>query len=137
MTDDASGRIQIDSDWKKEAQREKERLAEAEKAAEQAGPAQERGPAGAANVLDIINLLATNAAIGLGGYQAPDGQRIPPDLAMAKYHIDLLVVFGEKTKGNLSEDEKKVLDGVVHELRMAFVEIVQQVQAAATKPPTA
>lgn len=133
MTDDKAGRIQVDSDWKQEAQREKERLAAAEQEAlDKAG-----GPEGPPGVLDIINLLATNAAIGLGGYAAPDGQRIPPDLAMAKFHIDLLAVFEEKTRGNLTPEEKQTVDGVTHELRMAFVGMVSHLQSAGKQPPTA
>ena len=40
------------------------------------------------------------------------------------HHIDLLDVLEEKTKGNLSDDEKRVLDTVLYELRMQYVQVV-------------
>jgi hypothetical protein len=45
---------------------------------------------------------------------------------MAKHHIDSLAVLEEKTKGNLSEEEKKMLDAALYETRMRFVSIAQQ-----------
>ncbi|MCH7592331.1 MAG: DUF1844 domain-containing protein, partial [Planctomycetes bacterium] len=68
-------------------------------------------------------LIAMQAAVGLGGYQGPGGDRIPPNPEAAKFHIDLLEVLQEKTKGNLSDEETKVLDSVLYELRMHFVQV--------------
>jgi hypothetical protein len=51
-------------------------------------------------------------------------------LDAAKAHIDLLGVVEEKTKGNLSDDEKAMLTGTLHELRLQFVEIVRAVDKA-------
>lgn len=124
------GRIHVDSDWKQEAQREKERLAASEAAAPKKGEA-EAQPAG---VLDIINLLATHAAIGLGGMQAPGGERMPPDLEMARFHIDLLMVLDEKTKGNLTPEEKRVLDSVNYQLQVGYVELAGAAAKAVTDP---
>jgi len=126
MTDtNDGGGLHIDSDWKTEAAREKERLA-----------AQERKEAGSAGeppigFLDLVNLLAMQAAIGLGGYQGPGGERIAPNPIAAKHNIDLLEVLQEKTKGNLSADEEKMLGAVLYELRMNFV------NATTTPPPAA
>jgi len=113
------GGLHIDSDWKSEAAREKERLASQEATA-RPGP----GSAEAASFIELVNLIALQAAISLGGYQGPGGERIPANPIAAKHHIDLLEVLEKKTTGNLSEDEKRVLDGVLYELRMQYVSSV-------------
>ena len=124
MTDEASGEgLYIDSDWKEEAAQEKERLAEQEQ--KEAGKADEQpGGDAAATFIELINTLAMQAAIALGGYQSPDGQRIPANPVAAKHVIDMLTVLETKTEGNLTDDEKRVLAGVLHELRMQYVQTV-------------
>ena len=134
MTDKAeSGRIHIDSDWKEEAAREKERLARQEEE-ERAKAAAKGGPTGAPGgvaptFLELVNLVAMQAAVGLGGFKGPGGETVPPNPIAAKHHIDLLEVLKEKTEGNLTDDEKRALDGVLYELRMHYV------QAASAPPP--
>ena len=109
-------KIQIDSDWKEEAKREKERLAEEVEEGERGGPLPDP------TFPELINMILMQAMIGLGGMQTPDGRVIPPDLEVAKHHIDLLSLLGEKTKGNLTDDEKRLLETVLYELLMAYVE---------------
>ncbi|MBN1492488.1 MAG: DUF1844 domain-containing protein [Phycisphaerae bacterium] len=121
-------KIQVDSDWKEEAKREKERLA---KEAEAAG---ENEPLPAAEFVEVIRMIYMQAMVGLGGMQTPDGQSIPPNLEAAKYHVDLLGVLEEKTKGNLSNDEKQLMDAALYELRMRFVQAMSA-PAAETEPP--
>jgi len=123
------GRIHVDSDWKAEAQEKKEELAAEEKASAGA----KRGPLPAPTIADLLNLIAMPAAMALGGYRTPEGQTVPPDLAAAKYHIDLLSVLEEKTRGNLSEEESGTLSTLLHRLRMQFTESVTQ--AASAPPP--
>lgn len=118
MTDEAAGKIHIDSDWKSQAAKEKERLAEEEKSRES------MPPIGEPNFLELVNLLVMQAAIGLGGYQGPGGERIPPNPIAAKHHIDLLEILEKKTAGNLTEEEKRVLEAVLYELRMQYVQAV-------------
>ena len=68
-------------------------------------------------------MIIIQASIGLGGFQDPQsGQRIPPNLPTAKHYIDLLELLQAKTKGNLDENEKALLESTLHELRMAFVQ---------------
>lgn len=113
------GGLHIDSDWKTEAALDKERLASQEPVKGSAPPSAE-----SANFIELVNLIAMQAAIALGGYQGPGGERIPANPIAAKHHIDLLEVLEKKTAGNLSEDEKRVLDGVLYELRMHYVSSV-------------
>lgn len=125
MSDDASsGGLHIDSDWKTEAAQEKQRLADQE-----AKESKKKGGAGTAgeppaSFVELVNLLAVQAAVGLGGYQGPGGERIPPNAAAAKHHIDLLEVLESKTKGNLDDEERQILGAVLHELRMQYVQAV-------------
>jgi hypothetical protein len=133
MTDpEDHGGLHIDSDWKSEAAREKERLIEQERA--EAARKTAAGGTDTSNLfLELINLLAMQAAVSLGGYQGPGGERIPPNHAAGKHYIDLLEVLIQKTKGNLSADEEKMLSGVLHEMRMAYVQAVSG-QAPPTPP---
>lgn len=127
----SDSKLHIDSDWKAEAAREKERLAEQEKSKPtldtQTSPA----------FIELLNLLAMQAVISLGGYQGPGGERIPANPAAAKHHIDLLEVLDKKTAGNLSEEEKRALDSVLYELRLQYVQTVSAPRGGMPKPPIA
>lgn len=52
-----------------------------------------------------------------------DGPPQEPDLPGARVQIDLLEVLQEKTRGNLQEDEDKLLATVLYELRMAWLQV--------------
>ena len=121
------GKIHIDSDWKAEAHAEKEKLA-AEESAAQDQPLPEP------QVADLINMIAMPAAMALGGYRTPEGQTVPPDLTVAKFHIDMLGVLETKTQGNLSDDESKALAGLLHQLRSQFAEVVTRGMAPPPPP---
>lgn len=111
-------KIHIDDDWKSEAAREKEQLAEK---IEQ----HDDRPLPKADFMGLLNLLAMQAMVGLGGFAGPGGQEIPPNLELAKHHIDLIDVLDRKTQGNLDPEEKRAVDTALHQLRMAYVEMVQ------------
>ena len=124
----AGGGLYSDSDWKEEAAQEKERLTAQEEQEPRTAPvAAGEAPA---TFVELVNLLAMQAVIGLGGFQGAGGERIPPNPAAAKHHIDLLEILKKKSEGNLTDDEKRALDSVLYELRMQFVQ-------AATAPPPA
>ncbi len=70
--------------------------------------------------------LATTAAVHFGDIADPHtGQRVEPDLAAAQQMIDLIALLQEKTKGNLTADEAKLIEDLLYELRMRFVEAQQ------------
>ena len=129
MSEDKTPEIQVDSDWKAEAQAEKERLAATEQ--EQA----EKGPRGlpAADFKGLMGVLASQAMMGLGMVQDPGGKGVMVDLEGSKFAIDLLGVIEEKTQGNLSDEEKQELTQLLTELRSRFVQITELIaqQAAA------
>ncbi len=115
MTEQSSEGLHIDSDWKEEARQEKERLAETEAAGQpKTMPEVSFG--------ELVNLVVMQAAMALGGFTGPKGESIPPDLTSARHYVDLLGLLEEKTAGNLTAEEKRVLDGVLYELRMQFVQ---------------
>jgi len=74
----------------------------------------------------FIISLSSSAAMNLGGYQDPVSGHIPKNLDHAKQSIDILAIIQEKTKGNLSDEEKQLLDTSLYELRMRYVEEVKK-----------
>ncbi len=116
-------KIIIDEDWKQEAQKEKEILAAQEKTGkEKAKEERRRGPLPKGDFAALVSMLVTQALFALGMLQV-EGQKKEPDLEMAKYNIDILETVEEKTKGNLSEEEKKVLESTLGQVRMAYVKV--------------
>jgi len=70
----------------------------------------------------LVSYLSTTAMFQLGLLPGPGGERIPPDFVNAQRSIDLLEVLQKKTRGNLTPDEGRLLEDVLYELRMSFVE---------------
>ncbi len=65
--------------------------------------------------------IATGAFIGLGLTPDPSTGKTEKNIPMARQNIELLALLREKTKGNLSADETKLLEGMLAEARMCFV----------------
>ena len=135
-TPDNSPQIQIDDDWKAQAQAEKERLAQQEQAAGDAD-APKRGELPPADFKGLIGVLASQAVMGLGAMPDPQGRGVMIDLDGAKFAIDLLAMLEEKTAGNLDDEEAKELTGVLGELRDRFVQVTQLLAQQMTNPPAA
>jgi len=74
----------------------------------------------------LVSYLSTTAMFQLGLLPGPGGEYIPSDLANASRTIDLLEVLQEKTRGNLTSQESKLLEDVLYELRMTFLEVQKQ-----------
>jgi hypothetical protein len=67
--------------------------------------------------------LASNAAVHFGDLPDPlTNETRPPDLEAAAQLIDLLAMLEQKTRGNLSPEERQLLDQVIFELRMRYVD---------------
>jgi hypothetical protein len=70
--------------------------------------------------------LATTAAVHFGDIADPGtGERAEPNLPAAAQMIELIALLQEKTKGNLSEPEAQLIDDLLYELRMRFVQAQQ------------
>jgi len=65
--------------------------------------------------------LSSSAFIHLGDIPDPVSGEVKKDLALAKQTIDLLGLLREKTRNNLQEDEDKLFDHLLYDLRMRFV----------------
>lgn len=74
----------------------------------------------------LVSYLSTTAMFQLGLLPGPGGEYIPSDFPNARRTIELLEVLQEKTHGNLTKGEAKLLDDVLYELRMSFVEVQRQ-----------
>jgi hypothetical protein len=67
--------------------------------------------------------LASTAAIHFGDLPDPmSGEPVEPNLAGASQMIEILTLLEQKTRGNLTAEERQVLEQVLYELRMRFVE---------------
>ena len=67
--------------------------------------------------------LASTAAIHLGDLADPmTGQKLELNLEGAAQMIEILTLLEEKTRGNLTAEERQVLDQILYELRLRFVE---------------
>lgn len=65
--------------------------------------------------------LASSALVQLGEVPNPETNALQEDLKMAKHTIDMLEMLQEKTRNGLDAEEKKLLDGVLYEVRMKYV----------------
>jgi hypothetical protein len=83
----------------------------------------------------LVQSIYMSAIMQLGG-ATPQGQQPQVDIMGARQSVDMLGVLAEKTKGNLTPDESRLLDSALFELRMAFLEITQALaRSAAAKAP--
>lgn len=84
----------------------------------------------------LVQQLYLSAMIQMGA-GTQEGQRPRVDILGAKQTIDLMGVLAEKTKGNLTEAEDRMLQTVLFEVRMAFLELTNMItlQGVPTPPP--
>ena len=66
--------------------------------------------------------LGAQAMISLGLAEHPVTKKVETDLPHAKHTIDLLEMLREKTDGNRTEEETKILMSLLYDLRMRYVE---------------
>ena len=78
---------------------------------------------GAGGFKNVVQFLGTTALFQLGLMQGPSGEAIPTDLVSARHTIDMLETLETKTRGNLTREESQLLEDVLYELRMSFVEV--------------
>jgi hypothetical protein len=84
----------------------------------------------------IVQSIYMSTILQLGG-TAQEGQQPRVDLMGARQSIDMLAILAEKTKGNLSPAEAQLMDTVLFEVRMGFLEVTQALarSAANRQPP--
>jgi hypothetical protein len=130
--------LQIDDNWKQQAQREKDSLSgkpplpapvaipEPATPAPAPEPANQRQMPPASFEL-IIEMFAMQAMLSLGAIRDPSTGKPQKDLALSRHFIDLLAVLSDKSKGNLSKDEQSMLDATLYQLRMQYVNATKKV----------
>ena len=146
MSDESQDKpkIIVDEDWKSQVESEREQLRnqepkpEGDKAKNATADASQAGAESyelpPASFATLVSSLATQAIASLGQIPDPvEGQPVVR-LEVARHVIDTLEVLEEKTKGNLTPDETKMLSSLLHELRMVFVH-VQSHPPPAESPP--
>ena len=77
------------------------------------------------NFSTFVISLSTQALAHLGEIQNPIDPQMAVDLGAAKQLIDILGILKEKTKGNLDQAEAGLLDNVLYDLRLRYVERVR------------
>jgi hypothetical protein len=132
--------MKVDEGWKEQVRQERQQDApdaqgQAAEAADQEDQAQPQAapedepqgpPPGKPTLPVLINSLATQVFVSLGLVEDPISGKKRRSLEQAKFSIDLLDVLSEKTQGNLTQQEDRYLQGVLHELRMRYVEATRQ-----------
>ncbi|MCM8758101.1 MAG: DUF1844 domain-containing protein [Candidatus Omnitrophica bacterium] len=105
----------IDENWKEAVEKEKQRLKEKGEFI----PAEP-------DFNFFITTLGLQASIALGQIPNPITNRIEEDLKQAKFLIDTLALIKEKTKGNLAEEEENLLDNLLYELRIQYIDKINK-----------
>ena len=82
----------------------------------------------------LVQSMYMTAMMSMGAGTQP-GEKPRIDLMGARQTIDLLGVLQEKTKGNLTENEQRLLESALFELRMMFLEITNAIARNAANPP--
>lgn len=85
--------------------------------------------------IEFVMMQAQNAAFMLGQIPHPQTGRAEVNLDMAQLLIDQLVMIQEKTKGNLTNDEGRILANALANLQIAFVEVAQKQRPGASVSP--
>jgi hypothetical protein len=74
----------------------------------------------------FILSLATTAAVAFGDIADPNtGERAEPNLQAAAQMIELIAMLQERTRGNLIEPEDRLVDDLLYELRLRYVQAQQ------------
>jgi len=93
-----------------------------EPSAAAARPSASREPLPDINFTTFIMGLSTQALMLLGEIQDPEHPEAAADLVGAKQFIDILGMLRDKTQGNLAADEQHLLDTILYDLRLRYVE---------------
>ena len=105
----------VDESWKEEARREKEAVGKADRHPRQDGPLPEP------DFSFLVTSLAMQVLMSFGDLASPVTGKAEVDLERAKHSIDTLGVLEQKTKGNLSQEEERLLQTTLYDLRVRYI----------------
>jgi hypothetical protein len=101
---------------------------------EHEGPSDGVHHAPAINFPAFVLSLAHTAAVHFGDVPDPaTGTSARANLAAAQQMIDILALLEEKTRGNLSAEERQLLDQILYELRLRYLEAARDGAAAPSR----
>lgn len=86
--------------------------------------------------IEFVLMQAQQIALMLGQIPGPDGKPMQANLPVARIFIDQLEMIREKTRGNLTTEESDVLNKVLADLQLAFVEAGQDSPAPSAAAPS-
>ena len=81
----------------------------------------------------LVQQFYVSAMLQMGAGQ--EGQRTRIDILGAKQTIDLMGILADKTRGNLTDAEDRMLQSVLYEVRMAFLELTNMITIQGMQPP--
>jgi hypothetical protein len=81
----------------------------------------------------LVVSLRAQAEMQLGLMRFTDEEKPEPNLPVARHTIDLMALLVEKTKGNLSIEEQRLLENSVTELRFRYVQVADELSRAAAQ----
>jgi hypothetical protein len=84
--------------------------------------------------IEFVVMHAQNAALFLGQIPNPKTGEPEVNLDLARMFIDQLAMIQEKTRGNLTSEEAKVLTNALSNLQMAYVEVARETPKGAAQP---
>jgi hypothetical protein len=73
----------------------------------------------------FILSLSHSVLVHLGDAPSPDDGQSHPNLPMARQTIDLIAMLEDKTRGNLTGDEERVLAQVLYDLKLRYIEVTK------------
>ncbi len=80
------------------------------------------GPLPKVDFSSFLLSLYSSGLVQLGKVEDPSTGKKSKNFELARHTIDMIAMLEEKTKGNLTEDEKNLLKALLTEIRIAFVE---------------
>jgi Domain of unknown function (DUF1844) len=84
--------------------------------------------------IEFVVMHAQNAALFLGQIPNPKSGEPEVNLDLARMFIDQLAMIQEKTRGNLTSEEAKVLSNALSNLQMVYVEVARETPRGAAQP---
>jgi len=78
------------------------------------------------NFSTFVISLSTQALMHLGEVPSPLSGKVETDVPAAKQMIDLLAMLRDRTRGNLNSNEDRLMDDILFDLRMKYVEAVKK-----------
>ena len=95
---------------------------EKEEAEKNETPKKEEIPLPEINLSSFVLSLSSSALLHFGQIPDPLTKKKERNLPLAKQTIDILGILQEKTKGNLTKDEEQLIENLLHDLRLKYVE---------------